>query len=130
MPDAALKGWIDETGRAGGVAVIRGFYDNRLSATLARIETVMPAGRQDRFGVAIDPTAFRRFDISAVPAVIVTDAPLPPCQQSGCVGAPLPEHDRISGNITLEGALERLARKGDVAPHVAKGHLERLRGQP
>ena len=128
MPDEALAGWIDETARAGGVVVIRGFYGDRLSATLKRLAALQdqaPAMKRHG-GISVDPTAFSRFDVDVAPVVIVSSAPLPPCETNGCAGDPAPPHDRIAGNITLEHALGLLAHSGDAAPQTARRHLALL----
>ncbi len=74
-------------------------------------ETTSRAG-----GLAIDPTLFRRFKVEAVPVYVVLAEPLATCESQGCAEDPLPRHDRIAGNISLEAALEMVARaKGDAA---------------
>ena len=40
MPDEALKGWMAATHDAGGTAMIRGFHQNKLSATVHRIAEI------------------------------------------------------------------------------------------
>ena len=128
MPDDALVGWIEQTARAGGVAVIRGFYGDKMSTTLKRLAALQEQAPaiKGRGGVSVDPTAFSRFDVDVAPVVIVSSAPLPPCHTNGCAGDPAPPHDRIAGNITLEHALTLLARGGDAAPGTARRHLARL----
>lgn len=131
MPDDALAGWLEQTARAGGVAVIRGFHGDKLSATIKRLTALQaqaPATKT-RGGVSIDPTAFTRFDVDVAPSVIVSDAALPPCKTRGCVGDAAPAHDRIAGNITLAHALGLLTRHGDQAPQVAKRHLHQLQAK-
>ena len=128
MPDEALAGWLEQTARAGGVAVIRGFVGDRLSTTLKRLtalQEIAPATKTHG-GVSIDPTAFTRFDVDVAPTVIVSTAPLPPCATQGCAGDPPPPHDRIKGNITLDHALRLLVRGGDAAPETARRHLAML----
>ena len=128
MPDGALAGWLDQTARAGGVAVIRGFHGDRLSTTLKRLTALqeLAPATKTQGGVSIDPTAFARFAVEVAPTVIVSAAPLPPCATQGCAGDPAPAHDRIAGNVTLDYALRRLAAEGDAAPATARRHLTRL----
>ena len=128
MPDGALAGWLDQTARAGGVAVIRGFHGDRLSTTLKRLTALqeLAPATKTHGGVSIDPTAFARFGVEVAPTVIVSAAPLPPCATKGCAGDPAPAHDRIAGNITLDYALRLLAADGDQASGVARHHLTRL----
>ncbi|MGU9961899.1 MAG: type-F conjugative transfer system pilin assembly protein TrbC [Candidatus Puniceispirillales bacterium WSBS_2018_MAG_OTU23] len=127
MPDQSIKDWLYETQAAGGVVVIRGFYGGKLSTTLARLQEIGGLDQDLLGGVQIDPTAFRRLNITAVPMVVVVKDPLPACQNAGCVGDAIPASDRIGGNITLEYALDRLAREGDIAAEIADQHLGQLR---
>ena len=128
MPDDALAGWLDQTARAGGIAVVRGLHGDKLSVTLERLTALQekaPATRH-RGGVSIDPSAFNRFDVSVAPTVIVSAAALPPCTSRGCAEDPAPVHDRIAGNITLGHALKLIEAEGDAAPHLARRHLDML----
>ncbi len=126
MPDAAIQGWIRDVNAAGGVAVIRGFHGGKLSTTLARMNQFVTEDSGITSGVQIDPTAFRRLDVGVVPTVVVLKNPLPACQNQGCIGDPIPDADRIAGNSSLAHALGRIAREGDVAPNVARQHLDKL----
>ena len=60
-------------------------------------------------GFAIDPTVFGRFHVSAVPVYVVLSEPLATCETEDCLQDPLPAHDRLSGNIPLETALNLVA---------------------
>ena len=128
MPDEALAGWLDQTARAGGVAVIRGLHEDRLSTTLDRITRLQERApvTRTRGGVSIDPSAFNRFGVAVAPTVIVLSGVLPPCTSRGCSDDPAPAHDRIAGNITLKHALRLLAADGDAAPLLARQHLNIL----
>ncbi len=126
MPEESIKGWLRETSAAGGVVVLRGFYQNKLSATLTRIAEIR--GDDDFFeGMQIDPSSFRRLEINNVPAVAVLSEPLGPCTNEGCVGDSAPEHDRIFGNISLEAALEIIVKAGGVSSSLADDYLSNLR---
>lgn len=128
MPDAALHSWIEQTSRAGGVVVIRGFYKNTLSATLKRINEITDNNALDMSGISINPMAFQRLKITHAPTIVLLEDALQPCKKQGCVDAIVPAHDRISGNTTLESALIRLSAEGEVARDKANYHLSILRG--
>ncbi|HFQ9141203.1 TPA: type-F conjugative transfer system pilin assembly protein TrbC [Enterobacter cancerogenus] len=49
-------------------------------------------------GVQIDPLLFERYDISAVPALVVT------CEAG---------YDRLTGNLRIKEALARIAEEGE-----------------
>jgi type-F conjugative transfer system pilin assembly protein TrbC len=71
-------------------------------------------------GFAIDPTLFSRFHVSAVPVYVVLAEPLATCETEDCLQDPLPAHDRLSGNIPLETALNLVAAgQGDAASTAA-----------
>ena len=126
MPEESIKGWLRETTAAGGVVVLRGFYQNKLSATLARLAEIR--GDDEVFeGMQIDPTSFRRLGIENVPAVAVLNEPLGPCTNEGCVGDSTPEHDYLFGNISLEAALEIIVKAGGVSSALANDYLINLR---
>jgi len=81
------------------------------ASALAATEITSRAG-----GLTIDPTLFRRFKVEAVPVYVVLAEPLATCESQGCAEDPLPRHDRVAGNISLQAALEMVARaKGDAA---------------
>jgi conjugal transfer pilus assembly protein TrbC len=129
MPDEALRAWIDQTARAGGVVVLRGFHGNKLSTTAARIHEIRKNTDGLNGGFRIDPTAFRRLEINVAPTVVVLPRPLPPCESEGCRDDDVTSFDRIVGNTTLKHALNRLSREGDAAPDVAEWHLSKLQGE-
>ncbi len=79
-------------------------------------------------GATIDPRLFRIFGIEAIPAVAVVPGGIPPCTSRGCATDPTPPHDRISGNIGLEAALEAIAEEGGPGRTAARRHLASLRG--
>ena len=126
MPDQSLKTWLTDIERAGGVAVIRGFYGNRFSTTLKRLNELGEDGALA--GVQINSTAFKQFGIKVAPVVVVMASALPPCRSRGCADDAPPRHDRITGNITLESALEAISREGEEANAIADHHLARLNG--
>ena len=127
MPDASLKAIFADVKRAGGVALVRGFYKNKLSATVARLQEL--GDGKESASVQINSTAFKQFDVQIAPVVIVMAGPLLPCRNQGCVGDPIPGHDRIAGNLTLESALELISDEGEEARDIAEKHLGVLRGE-
>ena len=109
MPDIALKQWLIQAQRAGVTTAIRGFYKNNLKDTIRRLQD-LPSELQG--GVSIDPMAFRRLGITHAPVVVALSSALPPCETRSCESDGAPAHDRVSGNIGLEAALEILENEG------------------
>jgi conjugal transfer pilus assembly protein TrbC len=103
MPEAGLKQVIQEAGRLQIPATLRGLLNNDMRQTAQAVLTLVTeslVNEAPRGGVQIDPTAFRRYGIKAVPALVVT------CPSG---------YDRIAGTLSLSQALQKVAEKGDCA---------------
>lgn len=126
MPKAALRQMIADVTKAGGVVVFRGFPANSAKRFTAALAQVLPVGRV-RAQVGIDPRLFRAFDVTAVPAYVVTATGFDLCDGFDC-RTPLPPHDRISGNVTLDYALATIGGGDGPAAQVATIYAKRLTG--
>ena len=58
--------------------------------------------------IAIDPRLFRAFRVTAAPTFVVTGRSYELCDGFDCTSA-VPDHDRMSGNVTVDYVLERFA---------------------
>lgn len=125
-PETSWRQWSREAARIGAPLVLRGFGPDGLQAAVKRIGPYL--GREG--AAAIDPRLFRLFGITVIPAVVVVPGGTPPCRSPGCSGDPAPPHDRIAGNVGLEGALEAIAAEGGPGRAAARRHLASLRGAP
>ncbi|WP_341795160.1 type-F conjugative transfer system pilin assembly protein TrbC [Rickettsia endosymbiont of Rhinocyllus conicus] len=85
MPDAALKSYYVEAERAGAKLVMRGLKNNSFVETKAKA---------DEIGISfdIDPNLFEKYQITAVPAIIVNS------EDKGV--------KRLTGHMSLHDALE------------------------
>lgn len=129
MPEASLRGLAREAERTGAVLVLRGLVEDSWEATLKRIAGILSAdGRlgQDVRGpsIAVDPTLFRRFEVTEVPAFILTGDALERCDRHRC---PVPDHVRLGGDVSLDYALARFARVRGWQSPAARALLRRLR---
>ena len=124
VPAAAWREWSVEVVRIGAPLVLRGVARGGLRATVKRVGVYLAEGG----GAAIDPRLFRLFDVTAVPAVAVVPGGVPPCKSRGCAADPAPPHDRVSGNISLDAALQIVAYEGGPGRETAKLYLGKLRG--
>ncbi|WP_233997095.1 type-F conjugative transfer system pilin assembly protein TrbC [Porphyrobacter sp. HT-58-2] len=126
MPAPALRDMITRVNAAGGVVALRGFPAGSakvLSEALGKV-----ALDQDEMGsVGIDPRLFRAFNVTAVPTYVVASTDFDLCDGFDCQ-TQVPPHDRISGNVTADFALETIASRGGPAARMASHHLARLRG--
>lgn len=126
MPPDSLKRMIDDVRRAGGVVVFRGFPGNdgrTFAAMMRRVATEGAAAN-----VAIDPRLFRAFDVRAVPTYVVASSDFTPCDGFDCV-TPLPPHDRMVGNVTVQYALSSFAGADGPGAAVARVALANLGGK-
>lgn len=125
MPVPALKAMIADVAQAGGVVVFRGFPQGNAKALTAALLKV--SGNEELpASVGIDPRLFRAFKIDAVPAYVVTASDFDLCDGFDCVSN-VPPHDRMTGNVSAEHALESFAAGGGPGARLAGLHLKALR---
>lgn len=125
MPRGSLAALIRETSRAGGVVVFRGFPQNSTKAFAEGLKRVVTEQEQEAH-IAIDPRLFRAFDVKAAPTFVVTGRAYELCDGFDCTSA-VPDHDRMSGNVTVAYALERFAETRGPGAGVATVALANLR---
>jgi len=119
MSKISLQQWATQCQKVGGTLVLRGFKNNSLKETLSAANVIF----KDRVeGMIVDPTAFERYAIKTVPAVLVTDQNLVPCNETNC---PISRFDVIYGDIGLKYALEKIKNDGELDKN-AQIYLERL----
>ena len=70
---------------------------------------------------------FRAFQVSEVPAYVVTASDFDLCSGFDCTSA-VPPYDRMNGNVTAEYALRTIAEGGGPGARIAAQHLARLQG--
>lgn len=125
MPEESLSRMIEETTKAGGVVVFRGFSADNPQAFIQGIRNVVDqAGASN---VAIDPRLFRSFQVDRVPTFVALSSDFEPCDQLDCVTAP-PPHDRISGNVSVSYVLETFAQRNGPGAPVSRLALSNIRG--
>ena len=120
IPQSSLKDLMIQAKKSGGVLVFRGFVGSLKNTTefLARIS-------KENVSAIIDPRLFDIFKVGVVPTFIVLANNTQGCDGLNCAVTPL--HDRVSGNISLNYALETIAAQGD-AKTVASSYLKKLEG--
>jgi conjugal transfer pilus assembly protein TrbC len=107
MPEASLSRLIADTSAAGGVVVFRGFPKGSTRAFAGGLKRVVTDERQEAH-IAIDPRLFRAFSVTAAPTFVVASRAYELCDGFDCTSA-VPDHDRMSGNVSVDYALERFA---------------------
>lgn len=106
IPPEGIKPLIDDAARLQIPATLRGLINNDLKQTVTAIYDLVKD--EKRGGIQIDPTAYKTYGITAVPALVVT-----------CNG----RWDRVAGNLRLDAMLKKVAEDGDCAD-VAKNILK------
>ena len=124
MPPKALRRLIQDTARAGGVVVFRGFPNNSMKEFSERLGKLVE--RQDDFAnIGIDPRLFRAFDVQAVPTYIAVSSDFDLCAGFSC-RTQVPPYDRMIGNVTVEYALTSFADGNGPGARVAAVGLANL----
>ena len=125
MPEHSLKRTINDTTRAGGIVVFRGFSKEGPKPFVAAMQQLVD--QQGATNMAIDPRLFRAFGVDRVPTVVAVSGAFEPCDQLDCVSTP-PPYDVISGNVPLRYALETFVDAGGPGAPVASTALANLSG--
>lgn len=124
MPDASLRQLSEQARTYGFSTVFRGLVNNSFADTLAKLQEVFDGDTENMPGVSIDPTAFVRFDVEAVPAFIFLKGPMDPCESQGCISDPAPEHDIVYGNVSFQYAAELVVRANGLGAGAAQTLLD------
>ncbi|EGI6025955.1 type-F conjugative transfer system pilin assembly protein TrbC [Salmonella enterica subsp. enterica serovar Weltevreden] len=101
MPPDELKQRVKDAAELNIPVVIRGMVNGDMRATANAVAGLVKESNTG--GVQIDPTTFRKYNITAVPVLIVA------CGNQGDTV------DRLQGDLTLHQALKRVAEEGDCA---------------
>ncbi|MGB3796716.1 MAG: type-F conjugative transfer system pilin assembly protein TrbC [Alteraurantiacibacter sp.] len=125
MPEDSLKRTINDTTRAGGIVVFRGFSKEGAKPFVAAMQQLVD--QQGATNMAIDPRLFRAFGVDRVPTVVAVSSAFEPCDQLDCISTP-PPYDVISGNVPLRYALETFVDGGGPGAPVARTALTNLGG--
>lgn len=126
MPRASLQLLTDQAARSGAVLVLRGLKANSMRETLAAVSGLIG---ERQVAWVIDPEAFARYRIERAPTFLLSldeeAKPEPSCGSDCRMPAAFVS---VSGDVSLDHALETLARqRPDAGPRVAP-LLKRLRG--
>jgi len=129
MPPEILQAMMQEAIAADIPVIFRGFVNNSVFDTQNALQAAF-GDDADLVGFGIDPTIFTRFQIEAVPQLIVTRDLIDVCETSGCEADLVPVHDRVAGNIPLRDALEIIVRGQGDAMDTAKATLATMAARP
>jgi conjugal transfer pilus assembly protein TrbC len=125
MPPQSLKALIQDTAKAGGVVLFRGFPNNDMKSFATALGRVI----DDKMlygNIGIDPRLFRSFNVQVVPAYVVSSSDFDACDGLDCTTTPAP-FDRMAGNVTLDYALTTFVEGRGPGAAVAGVALAQLR---
>jgi len=123
IPLGSLRRLVDQAERSGAVLVLRGLKNQSMRQTVAAVSDLLG---ERKAGWVIDPEAFERHGVEAAPTFLLTTGEdAPPCSATTCT-VPRP-FISVSGDVSLDYALEHMARRQPGAAAVAGPYLSRLR---
>jgi type-F conjugative transfer system pilin assembly protein TrbC len=125
MPKKVILQLANQAKQVSGVLVLRGMVEGSILKTSNLIKEISDKS----LPIIIDPTLFRKFLIDKVPTMVLAETGYIKCEaganEPACNNTPI--HDRISGNISLEYALEQIVARGHNKT-VANNYLSTIRG--
>lgn len=124
MPAASLKRLVSQARQVGAAVVLRGFRNNSLKETAQAIEALGELGGN----VLVNPNAFTKYQVKTVPTLVLARAAT--IDQVDAQGCALPDdYVAVSGDVTLDYALDEIARRAPGFEPVATRYLRQIRGQ-
>lgn len=145
MPDDTLRQYIDDAGRYNVQVVIRGFYPKKrkfitdedigtLEDTAKRIQKILSeigdTESNKGHGVNIDPILFKKYQVNAVPALVVDEnLNIDSSQTSSEQVANKEQYDIVFGNLPLNKLLEIVAEKSESIRrvHIARRTIQQVK---
>lgn len=124
MPESSLMRLVRQAERAGAVLVLRGLKDNSFKVTS---EEIRKYEQKAHATWQINPPAFTKFAVKSVPSFILVKADQAlQTGVDGCAGAGA--YAAVSGDVSLDFALERIIRAKAGFESAAQGYLDKMRG--
>lgn len=124
MPNGSLVAKLQDADKIEADVVIRGLMDNSFKKTMLKMSELIRAAGSG--GVELNPLWFKKFHITAVPAVVVVPEGSACYTQTVCDSGK--DYDVIYGDIPLADALKEIGNKSDFGNHVAESAVRKLQG--
>jgi len=124
MPDGSLRHLIEQGERTRATLVLRGLKDGSMVKTAAAVRQILG---NHKTALQVDPQGFDRFGVNQVPTFILLKdgAQLQRCDDTSCV--PPGSYAEVSGDVTIEYALEWIEKRSPSFNREAKVLLQRFR---
>jgi conjugal transfer pilus assembly protein TrbC len=125
MPQPTLQRLVDQAAKSHASLVMRGLVNGSLRDTVARVQRLI-GNRQVAF--QIDPQAFDRFAVSKTPTFVLVRAGSQgqPCAAGLCL--PPDAFVTMSGDVSVDYALEFIARAAPRFAKDARTYLKKIKG--
>lgn len=128
IPRESIERLAAQAGKANGTLVLRGLVDDSLTKTAEIAGDFIKRHPGSQF--QIDPTLFNRFAVDQVPTFVISTQP-PDASTCGKECDARNTFASVSGDVTLDYALEYLAKQRDGRfAALAERRLKLLRGVP
>ena len=126
MPRASLQLLTDQAARSGAVLVLRGLKANSMRETLAAVSSLIG---ERQVAWVIDPEAFARYRVERAPTFVLSlDDRAEPGAACGSDCRTPAAFVSVSGDVSLDHALDTLARQRPEARPLVAPLLARLKG--
>lgn len=125
MPRASLDRLVADAERASAVIVLRGVQAGSLRQTAAAIQQLLGPRK---VAWQIDPSLFKRFEVSAVPAVVLIDPARPVQVACGSDSCSQPAFSKVTGDVSIGHALDAMERQDPDFSRLAALYGARLKG--
>ncbi|MCE3237357.1 MAG: putative type-F conjugative transfer system pilin assembly protein TrbC [Gammaproteobacteria bacterium] len=118
MPKESLREWIEAGEMIHAPLVLRGLVNNSFKETVKKVNELI---QNNHGGIQIDPTLFKKFHITQVPAVVVSNS-------ATCLLTSLcpDEFDVVYGDVELAYALRKIRNEKDSLSPIAEKMLNTL----
>lgn len=121
MPREALERTAEQAERVGATLVFRGLKGDYMTRMGEEIQSII--GKRNVSAV-VHPPAFQQFSVTKVPAVVIARQEAGNVLENGCSQAGT--FIKVSGDVSLDYALEYIERKSQAWSQIAKAYRSRI----
>lgn len=129
MPRASLEKIFEQSEKAGALIVLRGLHKESFTDTVNQLSELI--GKK-KIALHIDPRLFDRFDIKTVPTfTLMKPGFWEGATSKSCEGSCIPteQFTKITGDMTIDYALETISRLSTDFQNDAGFYLKRIKPQ-